>query len=128
LGGNFPMALDEADHRLFIATRSPARFVAFDTESGHLVMALPAVEDADDLYYDAERKRVYVTGGEGYISVFRQKDADHYDLLKKIPSAAGARTAGYFARSGKNEVDRLYLAVPARGGRQAEVRIYTARD
>src|SRR5438105_527681 len=31
---NFPMALDEAHHRLFVGTHNPARLVAFDTESG----------------------------------------------------------------------------------------------
>lgn len=127
LGGNFPMALDEADHRLFVATRSPAQFVVFDTDSGHQIVALPAVQDSDDLYYDAERKRIYLAGGEGFINVFQQKDPDHYEPLVKIPTAVGARTAGYFGRTGKKGFDRLYLAVPARGGHQAEVRIYTVQ-
>lgn len=127
LEGNFPMALDEPDHRVFVATRSPARFVVFDADSGHMVTALPAVQDADDLYYDSERKRIYIPGGEGYISVFQQRDADHYDLVAKIQTAVGARTAGYFGKMGKG-FDRLYLAVPARGGHQAEVRIYTVQN
>jgi hypothetical protein len=128
LAGNFPMALDEASHRVFVATRSPARLVVFDADLGHVVTTLPAVQDADDLYFDAERKRIYIPGGEGYISVFRQRDADHYDLLAKIQPAVGARTAGYFGKMGKKGFDRLYLAVPARAGRQAEVRIYTVQD
>jgi hypothetical protein len=128
LGGNFPMALDEASHRVFVATRSPARLAVFDADTGHMVTALPSVQDADDLYFDAERKRIYIAGGEGYISVFQQRDADHYDLLAKIQTALGARTAGYFGKMGKKGFDRLYLAVPARAGRQAEVRIYTVQD
>jgi hypothetical protein len=101
LGANFPMSLDEPDHRLFIASRAPARFAVFNTESGQLVAALPCAQDADDLYYDAARKRIYVTGGEGYISVFQQKDADHYELLAKVPSSLGARTSGYAGKIGK---------------------------
>jgi WD40 repeat protein len=128
LGGNFPMALDEADQRVFVATRSPARFVVFDADSGQVVTALPAVQDADDLYFDTEHKRIYIPGGEGYISVFQQRDPDHYDLIAKIQTAIGARTAGYFGKMGKKGFDRLYLAVPARAGRQAEVRIYTVQD
>jgi len=92
-----------------------------------MVAAPPAVQDADDLYYDAARKRVYIPGGEGYISVFSQDDADHYKFLAKVPSAIGARTAGYFGK-GKKGFDRFYLAVPARADHAAEVWIYTLQE
>jgi DNA-binding beta-propeller fold protein YncE len=127
LGLNFPMALDEADHRLFVGVRDPARLAVFDTTSGHLIAALPSVGDMDDLYYDAERKRIYVAGGEGFIDVFQMTDPDHYRLLAKVPTTLGGRTAGYFGRQGKG-FDRFYLAVPARGGQSAEMRIYTVQD
>ena len=73
LGGNFPMALDEADHRLFIATRTPARLAVFDTNSGHMVAALPCVQDADDLYFDAERRRIYIPGGKDTSASFNRR-------------------------------------------------------
>ena len=110
---NFPMALDEPDHRLFVATRTPPQLAVFDTNSGRLVVTLPAVQDSDDLYYDSARRRVYIPGGEGYISVFQQDDADHYRLLAKVQTAIGARTAGYVGR-GRKGFDRFYLAVPER--------------
>jgi DNA-binding beta-propeller fold protein YncE len=124
---NFPMALDETNHRLFVATRVPPRLAVFDSNSGHQVAALPTVQDSDDLYYDSARKRVYVCGGEGYISVFEQEDADHYKLLAKVQTAIGARTAGYFGK-GRKGFDRFYLAVPARADHGAEVWIYTVQD
>ncbi len=124
---NFPMALDEAGHRLFVATRTPPRLAVFDTKSGHMVAALAAVQDADDLYFDSARKRVYISGGEGYINVFQQDDADHYRLLAKVHSAIGARTAGYFGK-GKKGFDRFYLAIPARADHGAEVWIFTIQD
>ena len=124
---NFSMALDETGRRLFVATRTPAQLAVFDTSSGRLVAALPTVQDSDDLYYDSARKRVYITGGEGYISVFRQDDADHYTLLAKVQTAIGARTAGYFGK-GRKSLDRFYLAVPARANHGAEVWIYTVQD
>lgn len=128
LGGNFPMALDEADHRLFVATRTPPRLAVFDTNSGRMVAALRCVQDSDDLYFDAERKRIYVPGGEGYISVFQQKDADHYEAVDKVQTAVGARTAGYAGKIGKKDFDRFYLAVPARSDRRAEIWIYTVQE
>jgi DNA-binding beta-propeller fold protein YncE len=124
---NFPMTLDEADHRLFVGIREPARLAVFDTTSGHMIVALPSAEDTDDLYYDAEHKRVYVPGGEGVIYVFQMNDPDHYWLLAKIPTALGGRTAGYFGRLGKG-MHRFFLAVPAAGGQSAEMRIYTIQE
>jgi DNA-binding beta-propeller fold protein YncE len=124
---NFPMALDEADHRLFVVTHQPPRLAVFDTDSGQAVVTLPCVQDADDVYYDSSRKRIYVPGGEGFISVFQQTDADHYSLLAKVPSTLGARTAGYFGK-GKKGFDRLFLAVPARADHGAEIWIYTVED
>jgi DNA-binding beta-propeller fold protein YncE len=127
LGQNFPMALDEADHRLFVGTREPATLSVFDTSTGHMVASLPTVQDTDDLYYSAEHKRVYVPGREGSIWVYQQADPDHYTLLSKIPTALGAGTAGYFGRQGKG-FDRFYLAIPAGANQKAEVRIYTVQD
>jgi DNA-binding beta-propeller fold protein YncE len=124
---NFPMALDDLNNRLFVATRAPSRLAVFDTTSGRLVAALPAVQDSDDLYYDSARKRVYVSGGEGFVSVFQQKDADHYSLLATIHKGLGARTAGYFGK-GRKGFDRLYVAVPARANHEAEILIYTVQD
>lgn len=124
---NFPMALDEAGHRLFVATRAPARLTIFDTNSGALVAALPCVQNSDDVYFDAARKRIYVSGGEGYISVFQQKDTEHYELVAQVPSAVGARTAGYFGKGHKG-FDVFYVAVPARVESGAEILIYSVQD
>ena len=123
LKANFPMALDQAEHRLFIGTRKPSRLAAFDTDTGKIVANLTSAGDMDDLYYDDSRKRVYVPGGEGFISVFEQKDADHYDEMAKIPSAIGARTGVWYGKR-----DRLYLAVPGRANQGAEVWVYEAQD
>ncbi|HKS72369.1 MAG TPA: hypothetical protein VJQ82_04180 [Terriglobales bacterium] len=128
LPGNFPMALDEANHRLFINTRAPGHLLVLDTNSGHIIGDLPSVEDCDDLYYDAFRKRIYASGGEGFIAVFQQINADHYQTFARVRTALGARTSGYFGKLGKKGFDRLFLAVPARSNREAEVWIYTVRD
>ena len=87
----------------------------------------PAVQDSDDLYYDSTRKRVYIPGGEGYISVFQQEDDDHYKRLANVQITIGARTAGYFGKR-KKGFDRFYLAVPSRADHGAEVWIYTVQN
>jgi hypothetical protein len=116
---NFPMALDEKDHRLFVVTRFPARFIVLETEHGKRVASLPAIGDCDDVFYDERRHRIYAIGGEGGISVFQQRDADHYDEIGKIKTVAGART-GFFSA----ELDRLYVAVRKHESQSAEVRVY----
>jgi len=70
---NFPMALDEADHRLFVATHEPARLAIFDTNTGRTVAEFPCVQDADDVYYDSGRKRIYVPGGEDISACFSRR-------------------------------------------------------
>lgn len=116
---NFPMALDEANQRLFVGCRTPAQLLVYDTTSGQVVAPLPIVGDTDDVFYDADTQRVYVSGGGGAISVFQQQDADQYPWLATIPTADGARTSLFVPEFG-----RLYLAVPHRGEQLAEIRVY----
>ena len=116
---NFPMVLDEQDHRLFVVTRLPARLVVLDTERGKRVVSLPAVGDCDDVFYDKRRHRIYAIGGEGGISVFQQNDADHYNELGRIKTVSGART-GLFSP----ELDKLYVAVRKYDSQSAEIRVY----
>lgn len=116
---NFPMALDEADHRLFIGCRSPATLLILDTETGKPVARTQISGDTDDLFWDAKRKRIYVSCGAGYLDIVRQGSPDQYERIAHLPTAAGARTALFVP-----ELARLYLAVPHRGGQGAEIRVY----
>jgi DNA-binding beta-propeller fold protein YncE len=125
-GTNFPMALDEEHHRLFVATRRPARLLVLDTDSGKVIASLPGAADTDDMAYDATRKRIYVPGGEGFIFVYQQIDPDHYERIAKIQSAIGARTSAYYGQVGKH--NSLYVAVPGRSNRGAELWVYETRD
>jgi DNA-binding beta-propeller fold protein YncE len=120
---NYPMALDEADHRLFVITRFPARLLVFDTHSGKTIQSLPVIGDCDDVFYDRTRKRIYASGGEGGISVFEQKDADHYADSERIPTVKGARTSFF-----SPDLDRFFLAVRREGSQPAAVRIFVPRQ
>ena len=116
---NFPMALDEANHRLFIGCRQPARLVVFDTVTAQFVTDLAISGDTDDLFYDAARKRLYLSCGEGFRDVVAQRDADQYERIERIATVPGARTSFYAPA-----LDRLWLAVPQRGREPAEIRTY----
>jgi DNA-binding beta-propeller fold protein YncE len=116
---NYPMALDDANKRLFVGCRLPARLVILDTSSGGVVATLPIVGDTDDVFYDARKHSIYVIGGAGAVDVLRQRDPNNYERVARIPTASGART-GFFAAAS----NRLYVAVPHRGSQAAKVLQY----
>lgn len=116
---NFPMALDEKGRRLFVGARSPATLLVYDIDSGKAVARLSIGEDADDVYFDAERKRLYVICGEGRIDVIREEGPDRYVAEGSIDTAPRART-GLFVP----EERRLYVAAPASGKSPARVLVY----
>ena len=116
---NFPMALDESDHRLFVGCRRPSKLLVLDSDTGKTLTTIDCCGDADDVFYDASAKRIYITGGDGCISVIGQADADHYQVLGKVMTASGARTSLFFA-----DKRLLYVGVPHRGNQQAEIRVY----
>jgi DNA-binding beta-propeller fold protein YncE len=89
---NFPMALDEANHRLFVGCRQPARLVVFDTTTGRPVANLAISCDTDDLFYDARLKRLYISCGEGFVDAIDQRGPDTYHLQERIPTRSGSRT------------------------------------
>jgi YVTN family beta-propeller protein len=119
---NFPMALDEANHRVFVGCRRPAKVLMYNTTTGKESGSFDIVGDTDDLAYDAARKRLYVSGGEGYLDVLQEQDANRFGRVAHIATAPGARTSLFVS-----EQARLYLAVPHRGSQNAEIRIYEAR-
>lgn len=119
---NFAMALDESEHRLFVATRRPPKLLVYDSDSGRRVGELPLCGDSDDLFFDAERQRVYAICGEGFVDVVQRRAGDDYELAERVITASGART-GLFSPT----LASLFVAAPSRGGRPAEIRVYRLR-
>ena len=116
---NFPMALDEANHRLFVGCRLPSKLVVLNTDSGDVVAKLDISGDADDVFYESKRNRLYVICGAGKIDIIEQADPNTYKALTKVDTANGARSGFFFP-----ERDTLFVAVPHRGSQQAEIRCY----
>ncbi len=116
---NFPMALDETNHRLFIGCRSPSKLVVLNTASGDLIASIGISSDTDDIFYDSKRHRIYAICGAGKIDIIEQIDPNTYSAPTNIDTADGART-GLFV----SERDTLFVAVPHRGSQNAEIRAY----
>ncbi len=118
---NYPMALDEDNHRLFVVTRRPPLVIVLDTDTGKEVARVPVGGSCDDVYFDAERKRIYSLGGEGFISAVQQNDPNHYTLITNIPTTVGVRTGVFFGTS-------LYVGVPAAGLEPAQIWNYAVPE
>ncbi len=117
---NFAMALDESHGRLFVATRKPAMLLVYDTEKGSEVARMPACRDADDMFFDARRRQLYLVCGEGVVESIRQVDPDHYASAAKTPTSPGARTGLYVPG-----LSTLFVAAPARAGTPAQILVYS---
>jgi len=116
---NFPMALDEAHHSLFIGCRMPSKLVVLNTDSGDVVAKIDISGDPDDVFYDRKRHRIYAICGAGKVDVIEQTDPNTYRASTKVDTADGARTGSFVS-----ERDTLFVAVPHRGSQQAEIRAY----
>lgn len=118
---NFPMSLDEAHHRLFVASWDPPQLVVFETQGGKEIAAAEIAGPSDDLFFDSQRGRIYVLTSKGFIDVFQQKDPDHYERIARYPTPPHTQTGLYVPEWGK-----LFAAVQKQGGQDAEVRVYQA--
>jgi len=120
-------AFDESASRLFIGTRTPPEMIVMDSQSGKEIAHLPTAAGMDGVYFDRQRKRIYVSGGrdlpEGFAYVYQQKDADHYETLAKIQSRSGAGTSFW-----SPEVDRYFVAAPANDKQDAAILVYTPQE
>jgi hypothetical protein len=119
LSANFPMSLDEKSRRLFIGTRQPARVLVQDITSGKPITELNIAGDTDDLFYDGLRKQLYVSCGEGVLTVFREETQNHFRELSQISTVRGARTCLMDSQGG-----RLFLAVPRSGSTVAAIWVF----
>jgi DNA-binding beta-propeller fold protein YncE len=114
---NAPIAMDEKNKRLFVVARKPGKTLVLNADTLATVAQFKAPERTDEVTWDPVNRRLYVTGGEGYVSVIEQQDADHYREVEKVPSGPGAKTAILSPRA-----DRLYVAQsPGESGAMARL-------
>jgi hypothetical protein len=113
---NAAMAFDEANQRLFVVTRKPFKLLVLNARTGASIASFAAPERTNEAIFDKVNRRIYLAGDD-FISVFQQKDADHYEELAHVPSAKGAKTAIFVP-----ELNRLYAAIsPGEGKTGAAV-------
>jgi hypothetical protein len=115
---NFPMALDQASGIVGVVYRIPGRLGLLEAASGTAKADLPTCDDADDLYFDEKRGRIYVSCGSGSIDAFEEAGVG-YIASAHIETRPGARTSLFVPT-----LDRLFVAARAGSGQDAAVLVY----
>ncbi|HXR87806.1 MAG TPA: hypothetical protein VN728_12575 [Stellaceae bacterium] len=115
---NFPMALDTDKERILSVFRNSPQLIAYAMSDGRRIAEIAVCGDADDVFLDAKRRRIYVSCGSGAIDVL-DASGDAYQRIAHIATVSGARTALFVP-----ERDRLYLAVRATGGEPAAIWVF----
>jgi DNA-binding beta-propeller fold protein YncE len=118
LKSNFPMAIGGDAHRVLVVFRSPSTLIALSNPDERVVAKVETCGDADDVFVDAKRHRVYVSCGEGVVDVLDETETGYRQLVR-VPTAPGARTSLFVP-----ELDRLFVAVPARSGEPAAIWVF----
>jgi DNA-binding beta-propeller fold protein YncE len=114
---NVAMALDETNHRLFVACRT-GQIAVLDTETGKEVTSFPITKGVDDITYDAANKRVYAAC-DGAVDIYQQSGPDSYKLVGNVSTGPMGRTARLVP-----ELKRYFVAVPQHGTTSAEVLVF----
>ncbi len=121
--GSVALAFDESHHRVVDGTRDPAVLTVLDMESGNQITQLEGVSGIDDLWYDASRKRIYASGGRGseagFVYVYQQRDADHYELIAKIPTRGNAQTSIWVP-----QLNRYYVSASGNAKEDAAILVF----
>jgi DNA-binding beta-propeller fold protein YncE len=123
------MALDEASGRLFVATRTfqgdprPPVLSVLDTKDGRLLVTLPGKDATENMYWDAAHRLIYTSSLDGYVQAYRERDANHYDLVATVPTVPHAGTSQFVP-----DLDELCVAAPPHAGRPASVWVFRPAD
>src|SRR5580693_1597517 len=74
------MAMDRANHRLFLGCRSKVMAV-MNADTGQLITTLPIGDHVDATAFDPETKLIFNSNGEGSVTVIHQDGADKYSAV-----------------------------------------------
>jgi hypothetical protein len=112
------MALDPTQSLLASMLRSPFALLLLDAATGVVGQRLPVCGDADHVFFDASRARIYVSRGAGELVVLHRNPS--WQALERVRTAPGARTSMFVP-----QLDRLFIAKRAGVlGSDAAIHVY----
>jgi hypothetical protein len=87
-----------------VVYRSPARLVLLDSRTGSARTMVETCGDADDVFFDNRRRRIYISCGSGSVDVVQADEAGYHSVFR-IATRSGARTSLFVPG-----LDRLFVA------------------
>jgi DNA-binding beta-propeller fold protein YncE len=118
---NVAVAVDEKNHRLFVACRD-GNMNVLDSDTGRVLQTLPISTGVDDMVFDSASQRIYVAAGEGFVNVLKETDADHYQIIGKISTGPLGKTGLLVP-----QLREYFVAVPPHGTTCAEVLVFAVQ-
>jgi DNA-binding beta-propeller fold protein YncE len=85
------MAMDRANHRLFLGCRSKVMAV-MNADTGQVITTLPIGDHVDATAFDPETKLIFNSNGEGTVTVIQQDSADKYSVVETVKTLPRAKT------------------------------------
>jgi hypothetical protein len=95
LQANYPLAVDTTNHQGTSDFRRPARMEAFDAGSGKRLGGTDVCGDADDVFVDAKRERVYLICGEGWVDSYASGAA--FSRVDRLPNQSWVKNRSLHA-------------------------------
>lgn len=94
------LAFDAKNNRLFIGTRSKS-LIVMDAFNGTVVKTFPIGAGVDFGGFDSGSRTIFMSnGGDGTLSVIRQKSADEYEDLGPVQTQVSAKTMAFDKKTG----------------------------
>lgn len=88
------MAIDRANHRLFVGCRSQVMAVV-NADNGKVITTLPIGEHVDSSAFDPESGLIFNSCGEGVISIIHEDSPDKYSAVETVKTLPRAKTMAF---------------------------------
>jgi DNA-binding beta-propeller fold protein YncE len=82
------MAYDQPEHLLFVGDRNPGRLIVLNTNDGSVMATIPIGDTSDDITYDKEHRRVFISSADG-VDVLSQDSPNRYHILQHVDTLGG---------------------------------------
>jgi YVTN family beta-propeller protein len=105
------LAIDLETNRLFSVCGNKL-MVIVDASNGKIIKTLPIGDGCDGVAFDAKKKLVFSSNGEGTITVVKEKTASDFSVLETVKTQKGARTIAL-----NKTTNQLYLSTAEFGAK-----------